>query len=91
MAVAVEDATLRVLGDFAGLDDLLAAVRVSCTVPWLGGSPPTYRGEPMVDGGLLEPIPFVTALAEGSSHVLVLRSRPASFRVRRRPIIIPTC
>ncbi len=31
-----------------------------------------------------EPIPFVTALAEGSSHVLVLRSRPATFRVRTR-------
>src|SRR5215212_5806952 len=84
VAVAVDDATLRVLDDFADLDDLLAAVRVSCTVPWLGGPPPTYRGEPMVDGGLREPIPYVSALAEGSSHVLVLRSRPPSFRVRTR-------
>jgi predicted acylesterase/phospholipase RssA len=84
VAVAVEDATLRVLGDFADLDELLAAVRVSCTVPWLGGSPPTYRGEPMVDGGLREPIPYVSALDEGSSHVLVLRSRPTSLRVPSR-------
>jgi predicted patatin/cPLA2 family phospholipase len=84
VAVAVEDATLRVLGDFADLDELLAAVRVSCTVPWLGGSPATYRGEPMVDGGLREPIPYVSALDEGSSHVLVLRSRPTTLRVPSR-------
>jgi predicted patatin/cPLA2 family phospholipase len=38
----------------------------------------------MVDGGLLEPIPFVSALDEGSSHVLVLRSRPTSQRVPSR-------
>lgn len=36
----------------------------------------------MIDGGLTEPIPFETALAEGATHVLVLRSRPASYRKR---------
>ena len=37
------------------------------------GAPPVYRGEPMVDGGLLEAIPYRTALREGATHVLVLR------------------
>ena len=84
IAVSAEDATLRVLGDFRDTTDLLAAVRVSCTIPVLGGMPAHYRGEALVDGGLLEPIPYVSALSEGSSHVLVLRSRDARYRARTR-------
>jgi predicted patatin/cPLA2 family phospholipase len=84
VAVSTADATLRVLGDFRETSDLLAAVRVSCTIPVIGGAPPVYRGEPMVDGGLLEPIPFPTAVREGATHVLVLRTRDAEQRVRPR-------
>jgi predicted patatin/cPLA2 family phospholipase len=84
LAVSVPDAALRVLGGFADTAELLAAVRVSCTIPVLGGAPRCYRGEPMVDGGLLEPIPYVTALQEGATHVLVLRSRDAQYRARAR-------
>ena len=84
LAVSAADATLRVLGDFRDTEELLAAVRVSCAVPVIGGVPPVYRGEPMVDGGLLEPIPYVTAVREGASHVLVLRTRDAEHRVRER-------
>jgi predicted patatin/cPLA2 family phospholipase len=80
VAVSAEDATLRVLGDFRDTTDLLAAVRGSCTLPLLGGAPATYRGEPMLDGGLIEAIPYPSALREGSSHVLVLRSRDAQHR-----------
>jgi hypothetical protein len=36
----------------------------------------------MADGGLLEPIPLDSALDEGATHVLVLRSRPADYRKR---------
>jgi predicted patatin/cPLA2 family phospholipase len=36
----------------------------------------------MVDGGLLEPIPFRSALRDGATHVLVLRSRAAEWRSR---------
>jgi predicted patatin/cPLA2 family phospholipase len=34
----------------------------------------------MADGGLIEPIPFKTALRDGATHVLVLRSRPPGYR-----------
>ena len=84
LAVSTEDASLRVLGDFRDVAELLAAVRVSCTIPVIGGAPSTYRGESLVDGGLLEPIPYPTALREGASHVLVLRTRHAEQRVRER-------
>jgi predicted patatin/cPLA2 family phospholipase len=84
LAVSTTDASLRVLGDFRDTSELLAAVRVSCTIPVIGGGPSVYRGEPMVDGGLLEPIPYLTAVREGASHVLVLRTRDAEQRVRPR-------
>ena len=46
-----------------------------------------FRGEPLVDGGLLESIPFRTPLREGATHVLVLRSRAARWRaVERRTL-----
>jgi predicted patatin/cPLA2 family phospholipase len=80
IAVAEREAALRVLGGLADPDDALEAVRASCTIPLLAGAPRTYRGERLVDGGLLEPIPYRSALREGATHVLVLRSRPATFR-----------
>jgi predicted patatin/cPLA2 family phospholipase len=82
MAVAERDATLRVLAGFADPADALAAVRASCTIPLLAGAPAHYRGEALVDGGLLEPIPYRSARREGATHVLVLRSRPVGFRSR---------
>ena len=84
VAVSATAAELRVLRDFESAAELLAAVRASCAIPVLTGAPPTYRGEPMVDGGLLEPIPYRTALREGATHVIVLRSRDASYRSRRQ-------
>jgi predicted patatin/cPLA2 family phospholipase len=84
LAVSQRDAALRVLAGFDDAADALAAVRASCTIPLLAGAPPHYRGEPLVDGGLLEPIPYRTALREGATHLLVLRSRPAGFRTRTR-------
>jgi predicted patatin/cPLA2 family phospholipase len=83
VAVSASRAELRVLRDFESAADLLAAARASCSIPVLTGAPPTYRGETTVDGGLLEPIPYRTALRDGATHVLVLRSRDASYRAPR--------
>ena len=85
IAVSQRDAGLRVLGGFDGPADALRAVRASCTIPLLAGTPPLYRGEPLVDGGLREPIPYRSALRDGATHVLVLRSRPEGFRTRPGP------
>lgn len=84
VAVSASRAELRVLRDFDGAEDILAAARASCSIPVLAGTPPTYRGEPTVDGGLLEPIPYRSALREGATHVLVLRSRDAGYRAPRQ-------
>jgi predicted patatin/cPLA2 family phospholipase len=82
--VSAERAELRVLSGFESTADQLAAVRASCSIPVVTGAPPLYRGEPMVDGGLLEAVPYRTALREGATHVLVLRTQPASYRGGRQ-------
>ena len=79
-ATSLETLSLRVLAGFADIGELMRAVRASASLPRLGGEPPVFRGERMVDGGLIEPIPVETALREGATHVLVLRSRPAGYR-----------
>jgi len=80
LASSLESYSLRVLAGFSDVDELRQAVRASAALPRLGGEPPMFRGEPMADGGLIEPIPFQTAIDEGATHVLVLRSRPAAYR-----------
>jgi predicted patatin/cPLA2 family phospholipase len=80
LATSLETLSLRVLKGFADINEAMDAVRASGSLPGLGGHPPAFRGERMTDGGLIEPIPFDTAIAEGATHVLVLRSRPAGYR-----------
>jgi predicted patatin/cPLA2 family phospholipase len=80
LATSLETLSLRVLKGFADINEAMDAVRASASLPGLGGRPPVFRGERMTDGGLIEPIPIDTAMAEGATDVLVLRSRPAGHR-----------
>jgi predicted patatin/cPLA2 family phospholipase len=80
LATSLETRSLRVLADFADSEEMLQAVRASAALPVGGAAAPRFRGEPMVDGGLIEPIPYETAITEGATHVLVLRSRPPAYR-----------
>ena len=82
MATSLETMSLRVLAGFSDMAEAMDAVRASAALPGLAGPAPRFRGERMTDGGLIEPIPFDTALQEGATHVLVLRSRPAGYRKR---------
>ena len=51
------------------------ALRASACMPLLAGRPVRLGGRTFVDGGLSEGVPFRTALAQGATHVLVLRTR----------------
>src|SRR5262249_12418849 len=51
-------------------------------LPLLGGPPVRFDGRRFYDAGLSESVPYRTALAQGATHVLVLRSR-------RGPIAVP--
>ncbi|MGZ6693229.1 MAG: patatin-like phospholipase family protein [Solirubrobacteraceae bacterium] len=82
LATSLETGSLAVLHSFTDLDELMLAVRASASVPFMCGHPPAFRGERLADGGLIEPIPYETALREGATDVLVLRTRPAGDRKR---------
>lgn len=75
-------ATDAVTGQAADLRPMLAspaevrlALRASAALPFLAGPPVTLRGQRFYDAGVAEPIPLRTPLAQGATHVLVLRSR----------------
>jgi predicted patatin/cPLA2 family phospholipase len=83
LATSVDTQSLRVLADFRDGGELMQGVRASASLPAIAGEPPEFRGERMLDGGLIEPIPFRSAFREGATHVLVLRSRPIGYRKSR--------
>jgi predicted patatin/cPLA2 family phospholipase len=56
---------------------LQRALRASAAVPLLAGLPIEIDGRRYIDAAVAEPIPFHTALSQGATHVLVLRTRRA--------------
>ena len=62
--------------------ELRLALRASAALPLLAGPPVELDGRRFYDAGLAESVPYRTALAQGATHVLVLRSR-------RDPVIVP--
>jgi predicted patatin/cPLA2 family phospholipase len=80
LATSLETYEQRVLEGFVDVDEMLQGIRASASLPRLGGVAPVFRGERMADGALIEPVPYETPLAEGATHVLVLRSRTPGYR-----------
>jgi predicted patatin/cPLA2 family phospholipase len=65
--------------------DLRAALRATTCLPILAGGPVRMGGRRFVDAGVAEPLPFRTALSQGATHVLVLRTRRATERPAKPP------
>lgn len=55
--------------------ELRLALRASSSLPFLAGPPVELGGRRFYDAGVAESIPFRTPLAQGATHVLLLRSR----------------
>jgi predicted patatin/cPLA2 family phospholipase len=55
--------------------ELRLALRASAALPLLAGPPVDFAGRRFYDAGVSESVPYRTALAQGATHVLVLRSR----------------
>jgi predicted patatin/cPLA2 family phospholipase len=55
--------------------ELRLALRASAALPLLAGPPVEFAGRRFYDAGVSESVPYRTALAQGATHVLVLRSR----------------
>ena len=62
--------------------ELRLALRASAALPLLAGPPVALAGRRFYDAGLSESVPYRTALEQGATHVLVLRSR-------RDPVMVP--
>ncbi|RDI17080.1 patatin-like phospholipase family protein [Lentzea flaviverrucosa] len=54
---------------------LQTALRASAAMPFLAGDPVRIDGRPYVDAGLSETIPVGTAISQGATHVVALRTR----------------
>jgi predicted patatin/cPLA2 family phospholipase len=72
-AATGESTDLRPLIDDAA--ELRLALRASASLPFLAGPPIELRDRRFYDAGVAESIPFRTPLAQGATHILVLRSR----------------
>ena len=57
--------------------ELRLALRASAAMPLLAGPPVEFAGCRFYDAGVSESIPYRTALAQGATHLLILRSRRA--------------
>jgi predicted acylesterase/phospholipase RssA len=55
--------------------ELRLALRASASLPFLAGPPIGLHDRRFYDAGVAESIPFRTPLAQGATHILVLRSR----------------
>ena len=56
------------------------ALRASTAMPILAGDPILIDGHPYVDAGLSEAVPIRSALAQGATHVVALRTKRADER-----------
>jgi predicted acylesterase/phospholipase RssA len=65
--------------------DLRLALRASAALPLLAGPPVGFAGRRFYDAGVSESIPYRTALTQGATHLLILRSRPHPLADGYRP------
>jgi predicted patatin/cPLA2 family phospholipase len=67
--------------------ELRLALQASAALPLLAGPPVEFAGRRFYDAGVSESVPYRTALAQGATHLLILRSRraPAPSPDGRRP------
>ncbi|WP_233223976.1 patatin family protein [Amycolatopsis sp. CA-128772] len=75
------------------VDAIKVALAASSCMPVLAGPPIPMAGRRFVDAGVAEPIPYRTALAQGATDVLVLRTRRADELPVRPPrmhdVVVP--
>lgn len=70
--------------------ELRLALRASASLPFLAGPPVRLRGRRFYDAGVAESIPFRTPLAQGATHIVVLRSRlPLAVASRANGVPLP--
>lgn len=82
VASSLNEMCATTLDSFRTLDEFLECLRASARVPGIAGNPVEINGEFYADGLLFEPIPYRSALRDGCTDVLVLRTKPENFRLK---------
>jgi predicted patatin/cPLA2 family phospholipase len=62
-----------------GPEQMFDALKGSCALPGLYRGRVAVDGEPLIDGGVSDPIPAEEAYRRGARRLLVIRSRPAHY------------
>jgi predicted patatin/cPLA2 family phospholipase len=83
-----------------GSDRMFDVLKGSCALPGLYRGTVYDDGEPLIDGGVSDPVPVEEAYRRGARRILVIRSRPAdyvktagwssrlaSFALRNQPVV----
>jgi predicted patatin/cPLA2 family phospholipase len=87
IAASLEDLKSVDLGHLDEKETLREALRASARVPLFAGVPVQVEGKTYLDASLFESIPYTTAIRDGSTHVLVLKTRPREV-LRGKPSLL---
>ena len=63
--------------------DLMEAIRATAALPILYNKPVEVLGRKYIDGGVTNGIPLISAIEAGCTDIVVVLTRPASFRRRK--------
>ncbi len=89
LATSVSKERIETFENFRSQDELLKALHASAQMPIGAGMHPfVYRGELYWDAQLIDPTGAISALKDGCTHLLVLRSRPMGLPVPKMNRII---
>jgi hypothetical protein len=94
LAADVESGETVSLERFESYPDLVRAMHAGSRMPLISGRAVTYRGRLLWDAGLLDRYALLTALADGCTHLLILRSEPEGVASRigylfERYVVLP--
>jgi predicted patatin/cPLA2 family phospholipase len=76
IASSLTDLRPVVLSGFATAAELKTALTASARIPFLAGPPVEFRGLRLADAAVLQAHPYLSAVADGCTHVLSLSTRP---------------
>lgn len=76
IASSIKERKSIILSNFKSSEHLIDSLTASTKIPLLTGSPLRLNDDYLWDGFLYEAIPIKTALTQGCSHLLVLRTKP---------------
>ncbi|MGH9318519.1 MAG: patatin-like phospholipase family protein, partial [Vicinamibacteria bacterium] len=68
-------------------DDLLTALRATCSLPLFCRSEIEYQGRRYVDGGVSDPVPIEKAVSQGATEIVLVLTSPIERRGQKRSVI----